>query len=125
VRVRDLDRLPEFVAVVVDAGANRIQEVRYDLADRTPARNEALQEAARAAREKASALVRALDADLGPLLEVREQQYQFGVPRMTRLDAAAESAGGDPAAYAPGEIEIEARVLARFGFRGGDSPWLP
>ena len=125
VRVRDLTDLPDLVAVVVDAGANRIQEVRYDLADRTPARNEALQEAARAARDKAVVLVRALDAELGPLLELREQQFHFGIPRMARLDATAEAASGDPAAYAPGEIEIEARVEVRFGIRGGDSPWFP
>lgn len=124
VRVAELDRLPAVIAAVIDAGTNRIHEVRYDLADREKARNEALEAAARNGFDKARVLAGALAADLGAVQSIREQQFDFGWPRARQLEAAAtDAAAGDPAAYAAGEIEINARVEVIFHLRGGDAPW--
>ncbi len=122
VRVHDLERLPALVAEAVAAGANRLHSVRYDLGDRAEARNEALRQAALAARDKAYILASTLEAELGPVMSIREQRYDFGRPRMAQFEAMADR-GGDPDAWAPGEIEVTAEVEVRFALRGGDAAW--
>lgn len=114
----DLDQVPVVVAAVVDAGANRLEGVAYGLQDRTAARNEALSEAARDARSKAEQLAVALDAEVGSVRTIREQQFSF--PRALQAGRArtammAESASDpNPEAYAAGTIEVEAQVSVVF-----------
>jgi len=118
VTVSDVDRVPVLVAAVVEAGANRLQSVEYGLSDRTEARNEALLKAAQNARAKAERLAEALDVQVGAVRTIREQHFSF--PRMLQADRAratmmTESASdADPEAYAPGTIEVEARVAVVF-----------
>lgn len=117
VTLNDLDRVPDVVAAVVAAGANRVQSVQYGLQDRTAARNEALSEAARDARGKAEQLAAALGAGVGAVRTIREQQFAF--PRAVRTMEArasmqADRAEPDPDAYAPGMIDVEARVSVVF-----------
>lgn len=122
VHVRDPERLPALIAEVVAGGANRLHSVQYDLDDRTEARNEALREAALAARDKAHVLASTLEAELGRVVAIREQRYDFGRPRMAQLETVSDRAG-DPEAWAPGEIEVTAEIEVRFALRGGDAPW--
>jgi len=118
VTLDDVDRVPLLVAAVVEAGANRLQSVQYGLQDRTEARNQALGEAAQDARAKAERLTAALNVQLGAVRTIREQHFSF--PRVLQADQAratmmAESAAdANPEAYAPGTIEVQARVGVAF-----------
>lgn len=122
IRVQDLDRLPMLVAAVVGAGANRLHSVQYDLADGAAARADALRQAAHAARDKAHVLANSLEAELGPVIAIHEQHYDFARPRTARLEAMADGVG-DSAAWAPGEVEVSAAIEVRFALRGGDAAW--
>jgi hypothetical protein len=117
VEVDSLDRLPVLVTRVVQEGANRLSGIQYDLSDRDAIRNDALREAAEAARAKADLLATTLGARLGPVQEIREQSFSFPRPMM-RMEAAAmktaDQAAPQPDAYAAGEIEVSASVQVTF-----------
>jgi hypothetical protein len=120
VEVDSLDRLPVLVTRVVQEGANRLSGIQYDLSDRDAIRNDALREAAEAARAKADLLATALGASLGPVQQIREQSFSFPRPMM-RMEAAAmktaDQAAPQPDAYAAGEIEVSASVQVTFALQ--------
>lgn len=115
VQLDSLALLPELVARVVQQGANRLEQVRYELSTRDEARNTALELAVEDARERAGYMARAAGVRVGSVLRLTEQQVAVPEP-MFRVEAmdAAGSSGARPEAYAAGEIEIEARVEAVF-----------
>lgn len=112
-----LDVLPQLVADVVESGANRLDNIDYQLSDRSQFRNEALRKAAQAAREKAQLLAETLDAQLGSVHAINEQSFTFPESRV-RLSAemakAADTGQAEPEAYAAGEIEVSADVQVVF-----------
>lgn len=118
VEVDDLEVLPLLVARVVERGANRLEGIQYDLADRAPVRREALREAAQDARDKAQVLAQSLGVAAGRVLQISEQSFDFPQPyfRMEAMAAQADAAQSmpTPEAYAPGEIEVTANVQVTF-----------
>jgi uncharacterized protein YggE len=122
----ELDRLevvPQLVADVVEGGANELNGIDYRLSDRSQFRNEALQEAARAAREKARLLAATLDAQLGSVRTINEQSFDFVRPQprlaRTEMAKAGDAAQAEPDAYAAGEIEVSAQVQVTFDLLTG------
>jgi uncharacterized protein YggE len=122
----ELDRLevvPQLVADVVEGGANELDGIDYRLSDRSQFRNEALQEAARAAREKARLLAATLDAQLGSVRTINEQSFDFVRPQprlaRTEMAKAGDAAQAEPDAYAAGEIEVSAQVQVTFDLLTG------
>lgn len=115
VEVHDLETLPTLIAEIVQQGANRLNQVSYELQDRSTARNDALREAALNAREKAMAIVEALGLELGELTEINEQSFDFPRP-VLRMDAQVMSrdAAPEPEAYAAGELEVRATLQVTF-----------
>lgn len=118
VEVDRLDVLPQLVADVVEGGANRLDNIDYQLSDRSRFRNEALREAAQAARDKARLLAETLGTELGPVRTINEQSFDFvrPQPQMARMEVAktADAAQAEPEAYAAGEIEVSAQVQVVF-----------
>lgn len=119
--VVELDRLevlPQLVADIVESGANRVDNIDYQLSDRTQFRNEALREAAEAARDKARLLAETLNAKLGPVHTINEQSFDYvrPQPQVARMEMAKASDVGqaEPDAYAAGEIEVSAQVQVAF-----------
>lgn len=115
VEVDSLDLLPTLVARVVQEGANRLEQVQYELSDREEARNTALRGAVEDARERARHMAEAAGVTVGRVLRLTEQQVDVPQP-VFRAEAmqAAGAAEPRPEAFAAGEIEIEARVEAVF-----------
>lgn len=117
VEVARLEVLPQLVADVVQGGANRLDEIDYQLSDRSQFRNEALRKAAQTAQEKAQLLAETLEASLGPVHTVREQNFSYGQsqPRLSRTGMAqTASSQAEPEAYAAGEMEVSATVQVVF-----------
>jgi hypothetical protein len=124
VTLDDLDLLPVVVARVVQRGANRLNGIAYDLADRESVRNEALRLAAENARVKARLLAETLGARLGAVRSIQEQGVHFPSPQymMQEADVAMRAAGDappEPEAYASGEIEVRASVGVVFHLLSG------
>jgi uncharacterized protein YggE len=121
VEVDSLDRLPALVTRAVQAGANRLDGVDYELRDRAAARNEALRQAAQNAQDKARLLAETLSASLGPARTIQEQSFSFDRPTLrteTTYQAkrtSADAAAPEPDAYAAGQITVSAQVQVVFG----------
>lgn len=118
IRLDDLDRVGAVIDAGVQAGANQIEGVFYDLKDDAAARNEALKAAVRAAQEKAEAMAEALGVRLGDLLEVSESAQGPGYPpypMMARMDANEASTPVEP-----GRVVVQAAVTLRYRLAGGD-----
>ncbi len=117
VEVDNLEQLPTLVTRIVQRGANRLDGINYDVADRDDVRNEALQAAATQARAKAQLLAETLGAQVGPPRQISEQDFSFPRPQF-RIEQAAAMAKADaapePDAYAAGEIEVTANVSVVF-----------
>lgn len=122
VEVDSLVILPQLVANVVQRGANRLDGISYGLSNRSGIRDEALREAALAARDKAQLLASTLDATLGPVYRINEQSFSFDEPRprLAMAKMSVEDAdSGEPDAYAAGEIEVSAQVQVVFILSSG------
>jgi uncharacterized protein YggE len=124
VTLDDIDQLPVVVATVIQKGANRLNGIAYDLADRETVRHEALRLAAANARVKARLLAETLGARLGTVRNINEQGVQFPGPQymMAEADVALRSAGSappEPDAYASGQIEVRATVSVVFNLLSG------
>lgn len=121
VELSDLEQLPRLVTRVVQRGANRLDGIDYGLSDRSGLRNDALRAAAQNARDKAQLLVSALDAELGAVQQIREQDVGFDDPsprlQMEYAKSAQADAAPEPDAYAAGEIEVRARVDVTFALQ--------
>ena len=121
VELSDLEQLPRLVTRVVQQGANRVDGISYGLSDRSAPRNEALQQAARTARDKAELLATTLGAEVGPVQQIQEQSFGFDQPQprveMQYAKSAQADAAPEPDAYAAGEIEVSATVQVTFVLR--------
>lgn len=123
VEVDDLDQLPTLITRIVQRGANRLDGINYDVADREAVRNEALQAAAQQARAKALLLAETLNAQVGPPRQINEQSFSFPRPEFRVQGAAAMAkadAAPEPDAYAAGEIEVTATVQVTFDLVVGE-----
>ena len=123
VEVLDLEQLPAVVARVVQEGANRLNNVTYELENRDEIRNLALERALENAVAKADVMASTLGNSIGRVLRVSEQGTSMPFPVMR--DAAVESfamakADPEPEAYAPGEIEVRATVEVMFALRSAE-----
>lgn len=120
VTLNDLEKLPTLIAEIVQGGANRLNGVTYDIADRESVRQDALRAAALNARAKAELLVETLGGTLGAVWEINENGIQ--IPRPTyQLESMAMARSADaapePEAYASGQIDVLANVTVAFGIK--------
>jgi len=117
--VRDLDVLPDLVAAVVENGANQLNNIQYGLEKRDAIELDALARAVNRARDKAAIMAGELGWGLGRALQIREQGVSVPQPRMgmeaVQMAAMAKDDGGNPDAFAAGELEVRASVTVVFG----------
>ncbi|MDI2125613.1 SIMPL domain-containing protein [Yinghuangia seranimata] len=116
VRLRDLDRLEAVLVDVIDAGANDVQQVEFDAADRDALRTQARRDAVAAARAKAELYAEAAGVRVGRVLHIQDTEdadaevvYKGGISIR-----AGGGGGGRPGDLAPGEVSVSAAVLVGF-----------
>lgn len=88
VTVRDLDQIGEVLNEVVKSGANSINGIQFDVADRTAAQSQARSAAVADAYAKAQELAKAAGVTLGPVQTISEYTSSAPVP-MYDLRASA------------------------------------
>jgi uncharacterized protein YggE len=107
VRLDDIDRLGAVVDAAIEAGANRVQGIQFEIGDPEAAYHEALEQAVAKARAQAEVLARAMGETLGPALHVStggapSPMSQGPMPGLLRAEAATP--------VSPGEMQVRATV---------------
>jgi uncharacterized protein YggE len=110
VTVRDLDQIGEILEAVVSAGANNINSIQFDVADREGANQEALKAAVANARERAEALAEAAEVELGAVQSIESFLGNGPVPVVREFAAVDMEAIGGAVPVSPGEMEITVEV---------------
>lgn len=115
VTIDDVEAAGTVVDAGVEAGANRVGSLRFDLQDREPAREEALREAVRKARREAEVIAEAMDVGLGQVQRVRTDPGRTRVQARTlEVEAMAMAADARPTPVEPGDVEVSAEVQVTF-----------
>jgi uncharacterized protein YggE len=106
VTVRDLTLPGKIIDTAIQAGANRVDSLRFSLKDDLPLRTQALGAAAQQSRNRAAAIAMGLGVHLGNVISVEENAS----PQIVPLTMSAAVAGGAPTPVQPGNVEIRATV---------------
>lgn len=115
VTVDSVPRVGPVVDAAVEAGANRVTGIHFELREPRAAHHEALRRAIEMAREEAGVIAAALGEPLGPPLQVTTSAY-----RPVPMYARGAMAMGDVAELQvetpvePGEIQVQATVTITF-----------
>jgi uncharacterized protein len=114
----DLDDVQQLLVDLVDAGANEIEGVDFDVAAKADMRAEARRKAVGAARDKAALYAEAAGARLGPVVHIDDVD-----PESTRAERyrGHSYVGGEAAAedLAPGHVVVTAAVIVGFSLSHG------
>jgi hypothetical protein len=119
--IRDLSKLDPLLESLVKAGGNRIDSIQYEVSDLRKYRDQARDLAVKAAREKALALAKALDQEIGKAYsidEVPEYNYQYarGLMSNAGYEVAKAPARVGPSTAA-GQKTISASVVVSFDLK--------
>jgi len=110
VTVRELDGLGDLLDSAIEAGANSINSIQFDLADKTEALKEARADAVKNAAEQAAELAEAAGLKLGEIVNVSyfdSQPYPYSVGK----GGGGGGAGIEAAVpIQPGQLTITANV---------------
>jgi len=109
VTVRDLDKLGELLDAVIQAGANNIYGIQFDVEDRESALTEARQKAVDNAEAQAQELAQAAGVTLGELQTI--STYSSGpVPVFEGKGGGAADAAASTVPISPGQLSVTADV---------------
>ena len=107
VRIRDLAATGDVLDALVEAGANQMDGIAFDVEDKATLLDEARRRAMADARHTAELLATGAGASLGPIVAVTDLGQQPGPPQMLRSDMIGTAASVPIEA---GEATIDARV---------------
>lgn len=113
IEVDNLSKVGPVIDAGVKSGANHIESVSFGLKDDKDARSRALTAAAREAQDKAQALAKAMNVELGTIWRLDEQHVgvmHAGMDRGVRM-MAMEAA---PTPVEPGEVIVNASVRVQY-----------
>jgi uncharacterized protein len=115
ITIHDLSRLDNVMDAVMSAGANRIDGIEYQSSELRKYRDQARDEAAKAAKEKAVALAQALGNQVGKTYSIEEvQQWDNSVMGGLSANVALERNAAPPPSTAPGQLTVTASVIVSF-----------
>jgi len=116
VKVRDLASLGAILDAAIEAGANIIYGVQFDLADREAANGQAIEAAMQNAMVRAEVLAQAAGAELGEIQSVSTYLYGGGVPMYAEA-AMAEDGKGGQVPITPGEMQVQVEVTVVYAIK--------
>ncbi|MFJ9838893.1 SIMPL domain-containing protein [Kitasatospora sp. NPDC101155] len=112
IEYHDLDSLEPFLIAAVDAGANQLEGVDFDVRNKPELRAKARENAVRAARAKAELYATAAGVRLGAVVHIEDVDPES-------IGAGRYRGHGDPASVseadlAPGAVVVSAAVVLGF-----------
>jgi len=110
VETRDLDGVQQLLVDLVEAGANEIEGVDFDVVGKADLRAEARRQAVAAARRKAELYAEAAGVRLGPVLHIEDVDAE----RVRNEYYRSHGSGGmaaSPEDLAPGHVVVSAAVI--------------
>lgn len=110
VRIRDISRLGAILDSVVGAGANRVNRVRFGVANPQPLMDEARRKAVADARRRAALYAESAGVRLGGVITIEERAA--GLPRPRPMAVEMLRAASVP--VAPGTQKITVSITVRF-----------
>lgn len=105
--VRDLKKLGDIITAASSAGASNINGPMFDVSDDAPYEQDAIKRAVADAREQASALAKAADKSVGPVVRISTTASDSEPIYMGSADASVESA---KVPIEPGQLDITVEV---------------
>jgi uncharacterized protein len=116
IEVRDLDALEAVLVEVVEAGANQVDGVEFDVSTKKELRAQARVAAVAAAREKAALYAEAASVRLGPVIHIKDVDSDQ-LQNVYRGHGSGGGAGGE-GDLTPGKISVTAGVVVGFSIVG-------
>jgi uncharacterized protein YggE len=117
VTVRDLARIGDLLDKVVSAGANSINSVQFDVADRSAALKEARKQAVADARSQADELASAAGVSLGAVQSITVSGASTPVPIAYGKGGAAMSVADASVPISPGQMTVTIDVTIVYEIR--------
>lgn len=115
VTVDDVGMVGRVVDAGVEAGANRVTGIHFQLREPETAYHEAVRLAVQKARREAEVIAGALGEPLGPALNVTTSSYYPAPPPPPMMgDMRMERAAAMPTPVEPGELDVQATVSITF-----------
>ena len=115
VTVRDINKVGAILDAVVKSGANTINGIQFDVADKTAALSTARQQAVKDSQVKANELASAAGETLGPVQTISE--YSGGGSPMYDMRAAPMAAQSSSVPIQPGQLLITVEVSVVYGIQ--------
>jgi uncharacterized protein len=111
VTIHDLSSVGSVIDAAVRAGADAVNDIRFQLSDPDAVRTDALRQAVAGARAKADALASAADAEVLRVVTIDEQNYRPPVYQAA-LSAGALAAPAPTPIVPPSSLEVTETVSA-------------
>ncbi|MBR7832110.1 SIMPL domain-containing protein [Actinospica durhamensis] len=114
IEVRELEILESVLVDAVEAGANQVDGVEFDVSGKKQLRAQAREAAVAAAREKAALYAQAAGVRLGPVIHIKDVDSE----QMQNTYHSQSSGAGGEGDLTPGKITVSAGVLLGFSLIG-------
>lgn len=116
IELRELDTLEPVLVEVVEAGANHVDGVEFDVSRKKQLRAQAREGAVAAAQEKAQLYAQAAGVRLGPIVHIKDVDSD-SMQNTYRSHGQSAEAGGD-GDLSPGRITVTAGVVLGYSLIG-------
>lgn len=115
ITLRDLDQLGELLNTVIDAGANRIDNIQFDVEDRSEALSEARKLAVDNADEQAKELADAAGLSLGSIQSISTSGTSIPYPMFEGIGGGGDgAAAGANVPVSPGQLVVTVEVYTTY-----------
>jgi uncharacterized protein len=106
VKVHDLSAVGSVIDAAVQAGADSVHDIRFQLENANTVRTDALTQVVEGARTKADALARAAGAEVVRVVTIDEQNYRAPVYRAPMTDQALLAAPAPTPVVPPDSLQV-------------------
>ncbi|HPK87309.1 MAG TPA: SIMPL domain-containing protein [Atribacterota bacterium] len=115
--VSRLDEVGKLIDLAVQAGANNINYINFELMDPQELMLQALTMATRQAQQKAESIAQGAGVKISELFSIKEERTTYAPYRAQEAMLSRAMAGGpSPTPISPDEVIVRATVIAEFSF---------
>ena len=110
VKLRKLEKFEELFSDSLKTGLTEVSDVSFQTSESRKHMDEARLRAITAAREKASALAKALNQTIGKAIMIKEGSYSFRSSMANNISLGSESSRESTSTFSAGTIKLRARI---------------